>query len=178
LWCVQPAIETTLPHPVDATRAPSLSLSRTPHQHQAPSSSAYTFLIDGAVGPLGCLLSFHQPVACCVCVPEVKLPFVFRGAGCQVGLLCAEAAHGFGGQGDGLGVRHTCSWWGYLQHPFLWLQPGLKGVGVKITLQFQALFEGVTPRVALACSDGCSDWQSLSCNCPGSAPLQLCGGGY
>ena len=49
-----------------------------------------------------------------------------------------------GGQGYGLGVRHTCSWWGYLQQPCLWLQPGLRGVGVNITL-FQALFEGVTP---------------------------------
>jgi hypothetical protein len=113
-----------------------LSLSRTPHQHQAPSSLAYTCLIDVVMGALGCLLSFHQPVYCCGCVPGVKFSVVFRGAGCQAGLLCAEAAHGFGGQGYGLGVRHTCSWWCYLQQPCLWLQPGLRGVGAKITLQF------------------------------------------
>ena len=31
----------------------------------------------------------------------------------------------------------------------MWLQPRLKGVGVEITWHFQALFEGVTPRLQL-----------------------------
>lgn len=79
MWCVQPGIETKVTHSFQATRAPSLSLSRTQHQHQAPCSSACTFLIDGMTAALGSLLSCCQPVASLGCVPGLILSPVFRG---------------------------------------------------------------------------------------------------
>jgi hypothetical protein len=161
---VQPGIETKVTHRVDATRAPSLSLSRTQHQHQAPCSSACTFLIAGVAAALGSLLSCCQPVAYEGCVPGVFFAPLFKG--CQMpgwpalcwGCTWIWGAGVWGGLASGMHLVGSSG----AAMPVV----GAWAVGcggANPPCNFGQISGGVTPMVGLAGSHGGIDRESLPC---------------